>query len=438
MSQSQFLLIAEVVPQRLSALNALLSIMGSDLSRNTYIPFKNINTLHFASLIVLDSDPDYAPMLIFEANLDGSTEDFINCLIASARLGLDAIFGCCVDYPTSESSDASIKLFLRSHLNLANAFYRGHRQCTVDSIREESIILRPALETYLDTAYPALSRLSQSEIFIRLRHFIGANASLRWALTKRLEDAKDAADDRRTQLLWDLLIVGGLLLVVGFIFHPLAMLKILGFGIALPIAAYLLVMRLHEMFDQEDKQLQAGSQHLEELLNREDHQVQNHLTILSYVKPGLFRLLTLKVVLAAINFLSRYYFNKGKLGSLTTIHFARWMLINNGKRLLFLSNYDGSWQNYLSEFIDQASNGLTAIWSNVIGFPKTQFLILGGARNEQEFKAFVRNEQVLTLVWYSAYPSLSVENVWDNSTVRNAIANEKATSKQISNALKCL
>jgi hypothetical protein len=114
------------------------------------------------------------------------------------------------------------------------------------------------------------------------------------------------------------------------------------------------------------------------------------------------------------------------------------VLIDNGRRLLFLSNYDGSWQNYLSEFIDQASVGLTGIWSNTVGFPKTRFLIFGGARNEQEFKTFVRNEQVLTTVWYSAYPTLSVENVWDNFEVRQVLATENANDADVTQCLQRL
>ena len=54
-------------------------------------------------------------------------------------------------------------------------------------------------------------------------------------------------------------------------------------------------------------------------------------------------------------------------------------MIDNGRRLLFLSNFDGSWENYLDDFIDKASIGLTGVWSNTLKFPRTYFLVLGGA-----------------------------------------------------------
>ena len=69
----------------------------------------------------------------------------------------------------------------------------------------------------------------------------------------------------------------------------------------------------------------------------------------------------------------------GKLGGIRTIHFARWVALPDG-RLLFFSNYDGSWEAYLGEFVDKASMGLTMIWSNTIWYPQTRLLILEGAK----------------------------------------------------------
>ena len=77
------------------------------------------------------------------------------------------------------------------------------------------------------------------------------------------------------------------------------------------------------------------------------------------------------------------------------------MVIDGGKNLLFLSNYDGSWENYLDDFIDLASPGLTAIWSNTVGFPRSYFLVGGGSRDENLFKTMTRQSQVPSLVWYT-------------------------------------
>jgi len=59
-------------------------------------------------------------------------------------------------------------------------------------------------------------------------------------------------------------------------------------------------------------------------------------------QAGKFRMRTLKGVLWIINRLAKTSFIKGNLGGIPTIHFARWLLIDDDRRLLFFSNYDGS------------------------------------------------------------------------------------------------
>jgi hypothetical protein len=112
----------------------------------------------------------------------------------------------------------------------------------------------------------------------------------------------------------------------------------------------------------------------------------------------------------------------GKLSGLNSLHFAHWVVIDDGRRLLFLTNYDGSWENYLDDFIDKASIGLTAIWSNTLNFPRTKFLVFGGARDERKFKSIARQTQVVTNVWYSAYPNLTVPTIDNNSAIRDGLA----------------
>ncbi|WP_315830904.1 hypothetical protein [Bradyrhizobium prioriisuperbiae] len=160
---------------------------------------------------------------------------------------------------------------------------------------------------------------------------------------------------------------------------------------------------------------------------------QNHLASITYVKPGLVRWLLVWLALAAVNLLARFWFNRGELGGIPTIMSARWVLIDRGRRLLFLDNFGGAWESYLNEFIDLAAvKGLNAIWTNTFvhaagrrfGFPATDLLFWQGAQAEQPFKAYVRQSQIETLAWYSAYPTLSVVNVNANTDLRQALSRE--------------
>ncbi|UTD25978.1 hypothetical protein [Bradyrhizobium sp. WD16] len=158
---------------------------------------------------------------------------------------------------------------------------------------------------------------------------------------------------------------------------------------------------------------------------------QNHFASLTYVKGGVARRVLLRVALFAVNLLARCWFNRGELGGIPTILSARWVMMDGGRRLLFLDNYSGACDSYLNEFIDLPGfKGLNAIWTNTFvhadgrrtSFPATQFLLWGGAQSEQPFKAYVRQSQIETLVWYSAYPTLATVNVNANTDLRQALS----------------
>jgi hypothetical protein len=92
---------------------------------------------------------------------------------------------------------------------------------------------------------------------------------------------------------------------------------------------------------------------------------QNFLASLTYVKPGLFAIWSLRLTLFVIGLLARFWYNVGDLGGIPTILSARWVIIDNGRRLLFLDHYGGAWDSYLNEFIDMtAVTGLNSIWTS--------------------------------------------------------------------------
>jgi hypothetical protein len=122
-------------------------------------------------------------------------------------------------------------------------------------------------------------------------------------------------------------------------------------------------------------------------------------------------------------------FVNGELLGIPTIHFARWVLIDGGRHLFFTSNFDGSWQQYLGDFIDKSGWGLNFIFSNSEGFPKTKFLLTGGAYNEEQFLAWSRYYQVPTQFWYSAYPALSIKNIVNNSYIRRDVLKNLSEKK---------
>jgi hypothetical protein len=109
------------------------------------------------------------------------------------------------------------------------------------------------------------------------------------------------------------------------------------------------------------------------MFERENRYAQNHMISVTQRKPGLVRWFTARLVFWIIGEFAARYYPPGFLSDIGTIHFARWVTAPRSPDLIFLSNYGGSWESYLEDFITRAHAGLTAVWSNSIGFraPKT-------------------------------------------------------------------
>ncbi|TIV46511.1 MAG: cytochrome, partial [Mesorhizobium sp.] len=157
---------------------------------------------------------------------------------------------------------------------------------------------------------------------------------------------------------------------------------------------------------------------LEKILAHEDHTAQNNLTAISTMKAGILRRLALRLSFYLISISAQKVFRPGFLATINTIHFARWVLLPGTNRLMFFSNYGGSWESYLEDFIAKASAGLTGVWSNTDGYPRTRWLFLDGARDGDRFKRWARRQQVPTLFWYTAYPNHNTTRIRINSRIR--------------------
>ena len=96
----------------------------------------------------------------------------------------------------------------------------------------------------------------------------------------------------------------------------------------------------------------------------EDYEVTNQFSAMGSLKPGLFRAWTLRLILWAIDYTARHVYTRGRLARVHTIHFARWVFIDNGKRLFFASNYDGSLDSYMDDFINKVVFGLNVVFGN--------------------------------------------------------------------------
>ncbi len=191
---------------------------------------------------------------------------------------------------------------------------------------------------------------------------------------------------------------------------------------AFVLGAILFYHRLlhHEQADAVDDCAPPAEQ-VEALMKQENHFAQNHMATVSRLKPGLLRRLTLRIAFVVVGS-GRFVGAPGFLGKNGVIHSARWMRIPGTSQLMFWSNYDGTWQSYVADFIADAPAGVSAIWSNCRGFPRTHSLFTAGAENRDRLVQWARRQQQPTLFWYSAYPELTAERIRRNAAIRQGLA----------------
>ena len=89
---------------------------------------------------------------------------------------------------------------------------------------------------------------------------------------------------------------------------------------------------------------------------------------------------------------------------------------------MFLSNYGGSWESYLEDFITTRPCRPDRRLVELDRLPATENLFQNGATDGERFKRYARRSMVPTRFWYSAYPSLTTDNIRTNAAIRRGLA----------------
>ena len=400
--QIAFTVRAPVLPGKVPELKGILDAVGSEDQRRDLLPFERL-PVHFARLFVLDDaeDLDGAEIpasLVFLSDIDAPLADYVTQLCAVAAAGLDRIFALCAGWP-SRPTPESRAAYLTSHALKSASVYVNTVGRSLEQVRQEAK-LRDAIADFLDAHAGEMADKSPAEVRSAVQGLVRGRPDLSWALEPAAPPSLSWRLRQRVRV--------AVALIAGIALIPVAI-------VALPF--YVVLLRIHEKADATDAETVTPAR-LAELEAREDWITQNQFTVVGLRKPGPFRGLTLTVVLLVLDLVCRHLFNRGSLAGIRTIHFARWVVIDDRRRVLFASNYDGSLESYMDDFIDKVAYGLNAVFSNGVGYPRTNWLFLDGAKNEQSFKSVLRDRQIDTPIWYSAYPDLSAVNLTNNSEIR--------------------
>lgn len=390
--------------------------------------------VHFGRVVLIEEprDSKWSSWLVLETNFDSEEADRKRALSAHfetlTRLRgneLRELFAGCPDVRTDSGSFSESLL---AKLTPSTAEYQGRVHRDLQRIRVESALHDAALEVV--SHLPAGVQLP--ELRERVREEIRRRAAQPGSPLAGLDLDGPAPALPNPQVRAELLqqfarpwAVNALRLFGG---HPVLG-ALVGAATVPAWGPWVLYMAARAYVDREyDLQGEAERRSAEEAARlrendaTEDHVMHNALTHVVPLKRGLLGSLSVRFLHRYIHLMARHYFDYiEQLGGIPSIHFAKWLLIDGGERLLFLSNYDASWESYLGDFVDQAAIGLNLAWCLTEGYPKSAFFKWGGAYDEERFKAWARAHQRPTQLFYSAVPTRSLSSINNATWLRQSL-----------------
>ncbi len=426
MPQANLFVAAPLKKEREAELRNLLASMnvipGMANPQNPVVPFGQFDRLHFARFLILEDQSlddihaayglprrDYPLMLAFIADFDGHADDFRAELARRTGDGLRRIFLCCESF----TPGSDLARWMKEHEQPPAAAYVNWLGRTVRHIREDDA-LRLALEAHLQNNAPVFAGKNPRQIQELLKDFVDSETA-----TGRIK----LTEEEPTPFGWHLRKV------INLVGVPLILLALA------PLLLLYLPLFIYQLRSREKSDMEIAPRpdpnHEAELAQLEDYNVTNQFSALGSIKPGRFRCWLLSFLFWLVNYTARHFFTRGHLGRVATIHFARWVFLNDKKRALFVSNYDGSLDSYMDDFINKVGWGLNLVFSNGIGYPTTNWLVLEGAKDEQKFKYYLRRHQMPTQVWYNAHPGLSAFDLKKNALIREGIGRTDMTDAEL-------
>ncbi len=498
--QSNFMVVAKLRGDAKAALDGLLNEMnyagspGMADPDNALFPFGAFDNLHYARFVIVDDKtlidfkalglpiPRHSLTLAFLGDCDGPVDDLFRAFASNpvALDGLKKVFGHCEGF--GENTD--LVSWMKANEHPPAAAYVNWTGRTVRQIRSEAT-LRDALHAELGS-YQTMQtepRDDVSAIRRHLRNFVAKNPELMpppepdtptaWLIANLLHFAILPAALllpwalalvfltpisvplswvmvpfavigaiaffyilRRANLPLAILALFALFLIPLLVLFPIMLIAAILAGIG-----FILVLRCYEKNEPEiipSEPVARMDRHIASLAEREDLDVTNQFTVIGSLKPGLFRRWLSSLLLWLIDYGARHIYNRGHIGRIQSIHFARWTFVDDKQRLIFASNYDGTTEAYMDDFINKVGWGLNLAFGGGVGYPRVNWLILDGAKEEQKFKYTLRRHQLPTEVWYKAYPGLTAYDLARNARVHEGIMREQMNDDEISAWLRDL
>lgn len=416
----------------------LLSIGKNNCLTN----FNGSETTLFVSGVILPAQDYFGEMLpetfVFATSFCGPFSTHLEDLIKTSKKGLCEIFKHCLDFPEENLiTDEFLAYYLKSH-RYPSAFNSRYNCITKKDVREEKE-LRNEIENYLDKAQNlnAFNLLSALEVKTLIQQHIKTHGpEYEWALKPARKSLIEFFVTNRVNIIIGLFFF---MLVTAFLLyypvHISLFLKIL-IAALLPVAIFIILILVLLMllplllYITRKRNVTAPrpkDSYVRKITATQLHPVINEMTAAAPLKKGRLRRHFYATALRIISFIAPYVMDVPTVSSL------RWLVIDNKKRLIFISNYSNTTDFYVRDFlIGNTPRGVNFMFSNGIGFPDAKLLLYKGiTSNPEGYMNAVHTGQHVTDLWYAHEPSLTADIINNNRKIRNGLFKRMSENKAI-------
>ncbi len=411
----------------------LLDQMNAEgVGNNSLFPFGKLKTTHFVSWVIIPEEVDpygkaLPERLMLLTSFTGTKKKHIDEVVNTGAVGLKAVYRFCEQFPEDGIvSDEFLTQYLYQ-FSIRSTFYTGFQYVTYEEVRQEHR-LQEAIQQYLDEQWKSGEPLENDPVVWRrkIQDFVRSRPEFSWAIKPYRRSWINFIVLFGPLLLVLLVLAMSIVLSLAAIFtHTIW--TITGLSIFTLIFGGLIILLLLLRIDESrpfESIKPVSYARIHEIVSREKHIVKNELTVVGAVKKGFIRRFFLAFTLRFVSLI------RG-LGYIPTVHTARWLQDDEGRRIIFIANFDNTSEGYAHDFVDskKRTRNLNLIFGHGRGFPPTRYAVLGGGKDRKQYITAVRANQKITQLWYSTFPNLSILNIDNNHEIRKGLFGKLKTQE---------
>lgn len=409
--------------ERLKAVNTLLDGFREELHKDLEKYREKLPSTFFISWLTLPrqwyAEKEWLPArILLMTSYVGSKRQHIQELASFLGKHLKMVFGHSNEFPHWVEGSEGLQNFLNKK-SIPQTFYSGFKFVLPEDVPKE-MKLKEAVNAHLSELKKenGFSQQTPEQVKQKIEEFISTDPDLIWASKRALHIQRDHLQMLFPLFLFGIIMLGSLVCLILSFFMGGILLAI--GGIILPafllgLAVLFLWLRVNEN-NPHIPNAPVSDDWIREVVRREKNPVINEMTVIAPLKRGWIRRMFLAVSLRLISLV-------GYFAYIPTVHTARWLQTDKGKRLVFIANFDNISEAYAHDFVDSdnRSRNMAVIFSHAAGFPATKWLIKKGYNHRSEYMKGVRAHQKITQFWYAFNAELSVENLKTNRRFREGL-----------------